>query len=339
MTSATTINAAARAELATILKQQEQPAVRVTVEQVTYEGWQNAYRITNGTMEAIIVPQIARVMRYAYIDGPNLLWNNPAELGKAGDPQGWINFGGDKAWPWSQDDWPTWFKREANWPPPPEAEQTPHTVQVVGINTVRLTSPVLAQTGLRIVRDITLAETGTRLYTVTKIERVEEGYDFPVGAWAIAQTPFVCGNLVAHLLPSETTLAEGWRILGDSAPFQGIYRSKDGVTLTVERDPHAKTGRKLGFDGDAIAGVIGDTVLMIRADAYGAKGFDWRPGERGQIYISDPGSPYIEWEFTSPRKPLQKGESVTLATMFEARKLAANRDAGEAIDAVLRGKM
>ncbi|MBC8136390.1 MAG: hypothetical protein H8F28_10935 [Fibrella sp.] len=327
------------AEPAAIMQSNE-TTVRVTIEQVPYEGWQNAYRITNGTAEVIIVPQIARIMRYGFINGANLLWNNPSELGKAGDTGGgWRNFGGDKPWPWPQDDWPRWFQRDANWPPPPEADQSPQTARVIGANTVRLTSAVLAKTGLRIVRDITLAETGTRLYTVTRLERVEDGFDFPVGAWAITQTPFVRGSLVVHLPPGETTLAEGWRIMGDKTPLQSIRRSKDGVTLTVDRDPQAKSGRKLGFDGDAIAGMIQDTILVIRADSPGAKGFEWRPGERGQIYVSDAGSPYIEWEFTSPVKPIKKGESVTLVTTLEAKKLAADRNANEALDAAVRGKL
>jgi hypothetical protein len=199
--------------------------VGVAIEQVAYEGWPDAYRLTNGTAEAIIVPQIARIMRYGFVNGENLLWNNPSELGKAGDPEGWRNFGGDKAWPWPQDDWPQWLQREANWPPPPEADQSPQSARIISPNTVRLTSPILAKTGLRIVRDITLAETGTRLYVVTKLERVEEGYDFPVGAWAITQTPFVRGPLLVHLPPGESTLAEA----GGSWATRRRYRPFDGA--------------------------------------------------------------------------------------------------------------
>jgi len=314
-------------------------SAQVAVTHVAYEGWQDAYKISNGTAEVVVVPQIARIMRYGYVNGPNLLWNNPAELGKSGDTSGnWRNFGGDKPWPWSQDDWPTWFKREANWPPPPEADQTPQTAVIVGVNTVRMTSPVLARTGLRIVRDITLGETGTRVDSVTRFERVEDGYDFPVGAWTITQTPFTRGAIVARLVPGDTTLAEGWRILGDLSPFASARRSPDGVTLAVTRDPDAKGGRKLGFDGDALAGVIGDTVLMIHADSPESKGFAWRPGERGQIYMSDASNPYIEWEFTSPPKPIKKGESVTLTTTYEARRIAADRSGSDAVESALRGR-
>ena len=326
------------AEPAAIVKSAE-TAKSLTIQKVAYEGWQDAYRITNGTAEVIIVPQVARIMRYGYVGGPNLLWNNTVELGKEGDTKSWRNFGGDKAWPWSQDDWPKWFKHGQNWPPPPESDQMPQKVQIIGANTVRLTSSVIAETGLRIVRDITLAETGTRLYTVTKFERVEDGYDFPIGAWTITQTPYVRGSLVAHLIPGETTLAEGWRIMGDKTALQSVHRSQDGKTLDVQNDPKASGGRKLGFDGDAIAGLIGDTVLVVRAESPDAKAFSWRPGERGQIYVNDSSMPYMEWEFTSPMKPLKKGESVTLVTTFEARKLTTDHNTNEAVAAAARGKM
>lgn len=311
----------------------------VTVEQTEYKGWQNAYRLTNGTAEVVVVPQIARIMRYGFVNGPNLFWENSAELGKPGDTSGnWRNFGGDKAWPWPQDDWSKWFERDGDWPPPVEAEQVPHATKVIGINTLRLTSPVIPKTGLRITRDITLAETGTHLYVVTKLERVEDGFDFPVAAWTIAQTPFTEGPLVARLNPGRSTLAEGWLPLGDKTDFKSVTRSKDGATLTVERDTNAKGGRKLGFDGDALAGQLGDTVLVIRADSPEGENWEWRPGDRGQIYMSDPGTPYIEWEFTSPLKPIKKGESVTLATTYEANHIAANRNANEAVQNAARGK-
>ena len=292
-------------------------SAQVTVSREAYEGWQNVYILSNGTAEVVIVPQIARIMRYGLIGGANLLWNNPAELGKPGDLSGnWRNFGGDKPWPWSQDDWAKWFG--AGWPPPLEADQLPQTAELIGASTIRLTSQTIPKIGCRLVREITLAETGSRLYIVTKLERVADGFTDPVGAWTITQTPYVSGDLTAGLLPGSTTLAEGWRMMSDTTPFAATKRSADGTRLFVTRDPKATSGRKFGFDGDTLSGVFGSTRLTIRADSPGAKGFDWRPGERGQIYISEAASPYIEWEFTSPMIALKKGEAAILNTTFEA---------------------
>ncbi len=310
-------------------------SAQVSVTRGSFSGWNDAYILSNGTAEVVVVPQIARIMRFGFVDGANLLWNNDAESGKLGDASGsWRNFGGDKPWPWSQDDWTKWFG--ANWPPPPEADQMPQTAQIVGASTLRLVSPTIPKIGCRIVREITLAETGARLYVTTRLQRVTDVSTDPVAAWTITQTPYVRTPLVVRLQPADTTFAEGWRTMSADLP-KSVKRSEDGAILSVERDASAKSGCKIGFDGDGISGVIGDTLLSIRADSPGTKGFDFRPGERGQIYISDAGTPYIEWEFTSPMVPLKKGESVTLNTTFEAVRLSADTDAVSATQAAARG--
>lgn len=311
-------------------------SAQVVVTRESYNGWNDVYKLSNGTAEVVIVPQIARIMRFGFVGGANLFWNNDAEASKPGDPSGgWRNFGGDKPWPWSQDDWTKWFG--AAWPPPPEADQLPQTASVVGTGTVRLVSPVIEKIGCRIVREITLAESGARLFVTTRLQRVTDANTDPVAAWTITQTPFVRAPLVARLDTTGTTFAEGWRVMGDKKPVKSVRRSDDGVLLFVERDAAATGGRKLGFDGDSITGVLGDTLLTIRADSPGAKSFDYRPGERGQIYISDAGAPYIEWEFTSPMIALKKGESATLHTTFEAKRLPADGSAMPAMEAAARG--
>src|SRR5262245_60839367 len=87
----------------------------VRLERIAYHGWRGAWRMTNGTVELILVPQIGRIMRYGFVGGPNVLWENPAMHGKvvppkAGDKE-WANYGGDKLWPAPQDRW--------GWPPDP----------------------------------------------------------------------------------------------------------------------------------------------------------------------------------------------------------------------------
>src|SRR4051812_47042940 len=71
--------------------------------------------VRNPAAEVVVVPGLARVMRFALrgeaaaaasaADGP--FWINPT-LGQrfAPDAEGWINHGGDKAWPAPQSDWP-----------------------------------------------------------------------------------------------------------------------------------------------------------------------------------------------------------------------------------------
>src|ERR1041384_218159 len=84
-----------------------------------YHGWTNSILVSNGRVEAVIVPAIGRVMQFRFAgeeDGP--FWENSAMTGKAPDPAAteWGNFGGDKTWPAPQSDWPKTTPRA--WPPP-----------------------------------------------------------------------------------------------------------------------------------------------------------------------------------------------------------------------------
>ena len=67
------------------------------VEQINYNNWPDAIRLFNETADLVIVPSIGRVMRYGYVGGENLLWENPSLGGQGGagaDVEKWRNFGG-----------------------------------------------------------------------------------------------------------------------------------------------------------------------------------------------------------------------------------------------------
>src|ERR1051325_5584720 len=110
----------------------------VKVERVAYRGWQGSYRMTNGTVDLVFVPQIGRIMRYGYVDGPNVLWENAALAGKTTDfsqpVTDWQNYGGDKVWPAPQSVW--------GWPPDATFESAPHTVQVLKNGHLLVESPL-----------------------------------------------------------------------------------------------------------------------------------------------------------------------------------------------------
>src|SRR4051794_19258518 len=150
----------------------------VSVERVDYRGWPGCFRLTNGTVDVVVVPQVGRVMRYGPVGGPNLLWENPALAGRDPNPSPaadvvWANFGGDKVWPWPQD----WAGRTGRqWPPPPEADQAGYDVIVLGDpgtagpRTLRMTSAPLRGFDVRVVREITLAPAGTELTIDSRLE-------------------------------------------------------------------------------------------------------------------------------------------------------------------------
>src|SRR4051794_8176914 len=84
-------------------------AAAATITKTNYHGWPNSYILSNGSVEAIVVPSIGRVMQFKFVgedSGP--FWENRAMDGKHPIPASkeWGNFGGDKTWPSPQDDWP-----------------------------------------------------------------------------------------------------------------------------------------------------------------------------------------------------------------------------------------
>jgi hypothetical protein len=291
----------------------------VTVQRMNYKGWDDSYRLTNGTVEVVVVPRVARILRYGYVGGPNLLWEGATAANgpKIGE---WVNYGGDKAWPWPQDDWGTVTTgKYGGWPPPPDVDQQPHEAKVVGTDTVRTTSAVLKGFGLRIVREITLAPTGTKLTVVTRFEQAEGDAPLPVAPWTVTQVPHTEGEtpFLVRQIPG-TFLSQGIR-REDAGAADWKLGEKQGNVLTVT---HSKdSSGKAFFDGDAIGAVYGDTLFTVRADTRLVPPAQYVPGDRAQIYQNDKGTPYAEWEFTAPLRALKKGESSSLTTVFTLRRL------------------
>jgi len=314
---------------------------RTIIERVTYNGWAGAWRLTNGVAEVVVVPEVARVMRYGYVDGPNVLWDNPTTFGKPVKIGEWPNIGGEKAWPWPQNDWPKY--QGAGWPPPPGSDQTPYQAEAVGGDTLRITSPPVIGFGFRIVRDITLAPQGTRVTVRTQFQKYGGGLDLPVAAWTILQARIPDGPVLARVV-SGSTLANAFRT--DIAPFwnNGTVApiGKGGATLAVTR-PLANNG-KVFLDADLLAARYSDTLLTVRADLPGVPASAFQPGDRAQVYSNPENAddlkrgiqPYVELELTGPLTRLAKGESLSLTTVWELRRLGENERTPEAMATLIQ---
>ncbi len=62
----------------------EQPRQQVPfrVEQREYQQWKDAVWLSNGKVEAIVVPSIGRVMQFRALGDEGIFWENPAFLGR-----------------------------------------------------------------------------------------------------------------------------------------------------------------------------------------------------------------------------------------------------------------
>lgn len=70
----------------------------ITVERISYKGWDNCYRIGNGQMEVVVTTDVGpRIIRCGFIGKPNLFHEFPEQLGKTGAGE-WQLYGGHRLW-------------------------------------------------------------------------------------------------------------------------------------------------------------------------------------------------------------------------------------------------
>jgi hypothetical protein len=315
----------------------------VKINKVEYKGWKDAYRLSNGTVELVYVPSVARIMRYGYVGGPNVLWENQPLAGTVShdrNPGTWRNVGGDKVWPWPQEDWGKLMPQA--WPPPPAADSLPQEVIVTAKNSLQVTSQRVLPWGVRIMREIRMDPTGTAVHVTNRLERDVDGESTPVAPWTVTQVPAVTW-VISRSLP-VSTLPDGYKYYGEDAKFKSINKTAEGA-LVVERNGAKAT--KIGMDADIVGSLEGDTLFTVRfavmVPADNA-GLTYAAADRAQFY-SQPDDdnaakmgtlPYIEMEMTAPLKTLKKGETNTLSLVWELRKVPADKQNPAGVAALLK---
>jgi hypothetical protein len=119
---------------------------KVTITRANFHGWPDCYRLSNGKVEAVVVPAIGRVMQFGFVGEEGVFWENRALDGQEADGQltvwaakDWVNFGGDKTWPAPEADWSLFTSRKG-WRPPLAFDGWPADAQVSG-GTLTLSTP------------------------------------------------------------------------------------------------------------------------------------------------------------------------------------------------------
>ena len=280
----------------------------------------DAIRLTNGTVSLMIVPSIGgRIMGYGFVGEPNVLWNNPRIADLPTPRPDYFNYGGDKAWPWPQDQWTLLIGRQ--FPPPPECDQAAFKSRLIGSHGVRLESPPIPSHAARIVRDITLDPTGTRVTIVTRLEQATADRPPPsMAAWAVTQVP---GDreVYARMIPNGAF--ESMRPELPTPTTRPIDAKNPRLIALAKTTPKAS---KTGLDADVLAAVAGDTLFVLRSRSAGRRTEKFRPAERGQLFIQQADPPkqdvprYVELEFTSPREDLAAGKPAELRVTWELHR-------------------
>ena len=312
-----------------------QHTVRVT--RINYKGWRNCADVSNGLVEAIVVPEIGRIMAFQFAGHPETspLFTNSDLLGKTGADVGagnWANFGGDKLWPSPQSEWPQYIGH--TFPPPPAFDGLPERLDVVP-GGVRLSTPRSTEFGAESSRVITLCPGDTHLYISQTLRRTLEprlmsgvnrrNLAGEAGIWSVTQTRgdgagFLPVNPRSRFPQGFVTFDNDSRpvLNPPSLPF-GWTRSD--ALLTGRRDP--VNSSKLGSDNSAgwIASLYSGTVLFSEhfPTHFGPLYPDG--GCRTEVYANSGATAYVELELLGPLQKLPNGRQMTYDIAWNLERL------------------
>ncbi len=269
----------------------------VTISTMEFRGWENAYHMTNGDVELVVVPQIARIMKYSLADGENQLWINdeltPETTGEQYPEPGryrWANFGGYKMWLAPE--------KQYGSPPDWQLDRGPCEVSITADGALQLTGMPSDKYGIRFDRKIILAPRGTRVEIEQTMHNVS---DKPLtGAiWDVTQLKSDCVALIP-LDPGSKC-----RIRAGTAPDE--QWSEVGDTLLLR--PSGKVDKAF------ISGPPG-WLACVRGDLLYLKVFEIadtpppKPETPREVFTCNNG--YIELEIVGATATLEPGQQVGL---------------------------
>lgn len=263
--------------------------VAVKVETTTFGSWTEAVKVSNGTVEIVVVPQIGRVMFYGYTGKKNFLWVNP-NLGPSDQAKpGYDNFGGDKTWWAPQSAW--------NWPPDAAFDGEPYTVELLK-DGVRMVSKVGRLKPLRVTREIRLSDVGTLVKFKNVLENT--GEKFQCAVWQVTQVND----------PSEVRMPiEAGRMYSQQmgTKLDPKYHEFLGGVLKIAR--HPKTSYKFG--GWAAKGTISAKTngewLVMKSDRNRRAVYPDNNSAQ-EIYTNPDPDRYVELEQLSPLISMDRKE-------------------------------
>ncbi|MEW6156335.1 MAG: hypothetical protein AB1813_02825 [Verrucomicrobiota bacterium] len=273
-----------------------------------YHKWANSIVISNGKVEAIVVPRIGRVMQFRFAGEPEgPFWENRSMDGRSPTDSDWNNpgsFGGDKVWPAPQSDW--------NWPPP-RAFDSQSMTGTVANGVVTLTSAVDLTFGIRVIRRIELHpdEPVMRISTVFE-KRINANYRTNrVSIWVVTQLKDPDRVFMPVVTPSIFT--KGYVVL--AAPLPTNFKQTTDL-ISFNRDPLA--GHKIGNDSGTLVWV--GTNWCVRMDSPRAPGSTAAhypdSGCSAEVWTNPNPAQYIELELLSPIEALTIGQTMERTVVY-----------------------
>ena len=279
----------------------------VNVTREPYKDWADCLRISNGSVELVVVPQIGRIMRFGEVGKLNLLYEFSDS--KTGPPSvgGWKNWGGDKVWPAPQSTW--------GWPPEPEYDGSAWEAHPIPNGVQMASKRPSAKLGVRFERTIILNK-GANTVLITNTLINESGKTVRFAPWEVCQVddPKTCILPVwkSHVHP------QGWRVYG-SDKVDGLVRER-GDQLYISRDPKRGVKYGSGSPKGVVTAIVGNYSISI-SSIYSDKAEYPDEGNAQQIYTNADPVKYAELELSGPLVTLGVGKSTSMTVTMSLKRL------------------
>ncbi|KAF3890209.1 MULTISPECIES: hypothetical protein [Nostocales] len=292
------------------------------VTRIVYDG-RTAFRLTDGCTEAVVVPEIGRVMHYGFIGETNFLWNSTQ---KNYNKDEWHNWGGDKTWPAPQLWWPAIGGR--SWPPDGSWDGSPHKTKILSNNRLQTMSEISPGLGALILREYWFEKDGN--FVIRQIVEKKKGDPLLISIWNVTQIVptdaiFVPLNPKSpykqnfHWItppPNESPVVEATSTLLQLRPLEG--------SSSVSHNNY-----KIGADSlvTALAAVKNGVAMVERASHTPGDYPDGAVGSGFSIEVYNQGDSklfYNELELLSPLLPLRKGNRIEHTVRWSLQRLPSN---------------
>ncbi len=271
----------------------------VKIEKVSYDGWPNCYRLSNGEVELVVTTDIGpRVMRYGFPGGQNVFAEFKEELGKSGEKK-WMPRGGHRLWMGPEDAVLSYALDNS----PIEAK--------VGTDSITLTQAVEPETGLQKEIVVKLAATGSSVEVTHHLKNVK-GPARDVAPWALTMMAPGGAGIVGFpprgthpkdLQPTNPLVMWAYTDLADP---RWVYTKK---YLILKSDPKATSPQKIGsFNADNWAAyLLGSDLFIKQTKADPAKHYP----DMGCSLETFTNATFQELETLGPLDKLERGKTVT----------------------------
>jgi hypothetical protein len=284
------------------------PAATPQITPISYHGYTHAWRLDNGLIEAVIVPEIGRLMHLSLKGGSNVLWVNDQLMGTRldGKQTAWINLGGDKSWPSPEAEWGR-YTGDKSWFPPRAFDGLPALAYATN-QTVVMVSPVDSHYGIRVIREFEMAPRGPVLTVRTRYERLS-GDPSRVGIWIITQLGEPEAIFIP--LPGATNAAQSCVALSRTLP-PSLTLATNGW-LALKRDP--RDAYKIGTSASTLIWVGKETVVRIDSPRLAGADYPDR-NSSAEVYTNGGELEYVELEMLGPLYRLAPGQSISQTNTY-----------------------